>query len=136
VLSVDTTTAGNGLGSIQAHAATINGSAVCTTATGCGAAAVTPCISAASPAVCGASTQGFVAIPLTATTLTVNTTAVGANSRILLQFDGTLSTALGVTCSGVGLQLLPSGRTPGTSFTVTANTTSSNYGCFSYVILN
>src|SRR5581483_4628647 len=48
------------------------------------------CTSSAAPAVCAAAAQGSVVVAAAATTVTVNTTAVTANSQILLTFDSSL----------------------------------------------
>ncbi len=44
---------------------------------------------------CSAAPAGFVGMAPSVTTLTVNTTAVTANSQIILQADSSLGTALG-----------------------------------------
>jgi hypothetical protein len=95
------------------------------------------CTSAASPAVCGANSAGFIAIPSGSnSTLIVDTTAVTATSVIQLQYDESLGTALGVTCAP---GITPSGaiitaRTAGTSFTVEVPGTTTGYTCMSYTI--
>jgi hypothetical protein len=101
------------------------------------------CLSAASPAVCGSSAAGSVAVPTgtTFSVLTVNTTAVTANSQILLTVDDTLGTRLGVTCNSTLATLVGgyfvSARTAGSSFTITFNgTIAINPVCMSYTIIN
>lgn len=101
----------------------------------------TVCTSSASPAVCGSSAAGFVAIPTGATpTLTVNTSAVTANSQIFLQVDESLGTALSVTCNTTLATLVNpvvTARSAGTSFTFTINSTLvTNPACISYTITN
>ena len=96
------------------------------------------CSSTASPAVCGSAPTGLVQVAAAGTTLTVNTTAVTANSRFSFTYITT-----GSGCSpgpaNIGSLLPPyvSGITAGTSFTITlpvAPTT--NPACISYTIEN
>ncbi len=96
------------------------------------------CNSTASPAVCGSAPTGLVQVAAAATTLTVNTTAVTANSRFALTY---VTTGAGCTpAPGNIASLLPpyvSGIGAGTSFTMTlpvAPTT--NAACISYTIEN
>jgi hypothetical protein len=101
----------------------------------------TNCSSSASPAVCGSAAAGSVALPTGATpTLQVNTTAVTANSQILLQIDETLGTKLSVTCNTTLSTLLNpvvTARSAGASFTFTINSTLAiNPACISYSIVN
>ena len=100
----------------------------------------TNCSSAASPAVCGASASGSVAI-LAGTTVVVNTTAVTANSQIHITPDSSLGAKLGVTCETSGAIALAgngvTARTAGASFTITTTgTLVTNPVCFSYSIVN
>lgn len=95
------------------------------------------CANAASPAVCAAASSGSVAVPIAGTTLVVNTTRVTANSQILLTFDSSLGTRLGVTCNTIVNPPSVSLRTPGTSFTIAmANALTTNPDCISYTIIN
>jgi len=103
----------------------------------------TNCSSSASPAICVRAAAGSVAIPtgVTSVTLTVNTTAVTANSQIFLFPDDTLGTKLGVTCNSTLATLVGgmavTARTAATSFTVTYNgTIATNPLCVSYFIVN
>lgn len=104
---------------------------------------LTNCSSSASPAVCGSAAAGSVAIPTGtgSSTLVVNTSAVTANSQIMLQADDTLGTKLSVTCNST-LSTLVGGsavtaRTAGTSFTITFNgSILTNPVCVSYTITN
>jgi hypothetical protein len=102
----------------------------------------TNCSSSASPAVCGASAAGSVAVPTgTNATLQVNTTAVTANSQIFVQSDDTLGTKLSVTCNSTLASLIVepvvTARVGGTSFTITiSGTTTTNPVCLSYFIVN
>jgi hypothetical protein len=101
----------------------------------------TNCSSSASPAVCAAAAAGSVALPTgTNPTLVVNTTAVTANSQILLSVDESLGTKLSVTCNTTLSTLLNpvvTARTGGTSFTFTIGAViASNPACVSYFIVN
>lgn len=102
----------------------------------------TNCSSSASPAVCGSAAAGSVAIPTgTNATLTVNTTAVTANSSIIVQSDDTLGTKLGITCNSTLASLIVepvvSARSAGVSFQITiSGTTTTNAVCVSYYIVN
>ena len=82
---------------------------------------VQPCVSAASPAVCGSSSLGYVAVPAAATSLTVNTTVIGPNPIINLTNDdsATTSTLLGVTANTTPQLPVISAYVPLTSFTIT-----------------
>jgi hypothetical protein len=97
------------------------------------------CVSSTSPAVCGNFPDGFVSFP-TSGTLTVNTTAVTANSQISVQYDQSLGSTLGVTCQVASVNApvgVITSRVPGTSFTFEAfGPTFTNPGCFSYTIVN
>ena len=98
---------------------------------------LTNCSSSASPAVCAAAPSGNVTVAAAATTKVVNTTAVTANSQILLTFDSSLGTKLGVTCNTTYVNAYVTARTAGTSFTITvASAPTTNPACFSYTILN
>jgi hypothetical protein len=99
------------------------------------------CASSASPAVCGSAAAGSVAIPTGATpTLVVNTTAVTANSQIILNEDESLGTRLGITCNtslSTLVNPVVTARSAGTSFTITVNSTLAvNPACVSYVVVN
>lgn len=101
----------------------------------------TNCASSASPAVCGSAASGAVAVPTgTNPTLTVNTTAVTANSIILLTIDEGLGTKLSVTCNSTLSTLVNpvvTARTAATSFTITIGSTLvTNPACVSYLIIN
>lgn len=99
------------------------------------------CSSSASPAVCAASSAGTVALPTgTNPTLQVNTTAVTANSIILLTVDESLGTKLSVTCNTTLSTLVNpvvTARSGGASFTFTIGAIiATNPACVSYLILN
>ncbi len=76
------------------------------------------------------------ALPAAATSVTVNTTAVTANSEIFVFNDDSLGTRLGVTCNTGLDNVLISSRVPGTSFTVTGSAPVTNPNCYSYLIVN
>jgi hypothetical protein len=102
---------------------------------------LTNCSSSASPAVCAAASAGSVAVPTGATpTLVINTSAVTANSQILLTIDEGLGAKLGVTCNttlSTLVQPVVTARSAGTSFTIQINATLAvNPACVSYSIVN
>lgn len=76
------------------------------------------CLSLASPAVCGAAPTGLVSIAAAATTLTINTTAVTANSRIWLTYS--MVGLGGIPPTNITTLPLPyvNAITAGTSFTI------------------
>lgn len=99
------------------------------------------CSSSASPAVCGSASGGSIAVSTgTNPTLTVNTTAVTANSQILMNIDESLGTKLSVTCNTTLTTLtnpVVTARTAGTSFTVQIGATIAvNPACVSYLVIN
>lgn len=101
----------------------------------------TNCSSSASPAVCAAAAAGSVAVPTGATpTLVIDTSAVTANSQILLTIDESLGTKLSVTCNtslSTLVQPVVTARTAGVSFTIQINATLAvNPACVSYMVLN
>lgn len=97
----------------------------------------TNCSSSAGPAVCAAAAAGSVIIPAAGTDVTVNTTAVTANSQIFAIFDQSLGTKLGVTCNSTTANPHIGARVAGTSFTIHANVAPvTNPACFSYFIIN
>lgn len=103
------------------------------------AAGLTNCASTASPAVCRAWFDGASTIAATATSKVINTSVVGANSVIVVTFDSSLGTKLGVTCSTQSLLTtgtpFVSARTAGTSFTVAVQAAdAANPICFSFSI--
>jgi hypothetical protein len=71
-------------------------------------------------------------------TLVVNTTAVTADSQILITEDSSLGARLGITCNtGTNRTYSISARSPGTSFTITSsNNPVTNKACLSYWIVN
>ncbi len=98
---------------------------------------VANCSSSAAPAACSAAPDGSVVVAAAATTVTVNTTAVTANSQILLQFDSSLGTKLGVTCNTTYAVPYVTARTAATSFVITVGIAPiTNPACYSYSIIN
>lgn len=123
-------TVGGGAGAVFTSSGSFQGNAYTTS---------TNCSSSASPAVCGSAAAGSVAVAAAATTVTVNTTAITANSQILLARDDSLGTKLSVTCNTATVmgEMKISSRTGGTSFTITVQTAPiTNPGCISYSIIN
>ncbi len=97
----------------------------------------TNCSSSAAPAVCAAAPAGSVVVAAAATTVTVNTTAVTANSQILLTVDSSLGTKLSVTCNTTYQTPMVTARTAGTSFVITVGGAPvTNPLCLSYSIVN
>ena len=95
------------------------------------------CTSAASPAACGANNSGAVVIAASATTVVVNTTAVTANSDILVTFDASQGARLSVTCNATFAAPWVSARSAGTSFTISVGSAPSvNPACYSFAIRN
>ena len=96
------------------------------------------CSSSSSPASCGSAPAGSVVLAAGGSTLTVNTTAVTANSQILVTEDSSLGSRLGVTCNTTtGRVYSVTARTAGTSFTITSDKqVNSNGACLSYWIIN
>jgi len=98
------------------------------------------CFSSASPAICGSATSGSAALAGGATTEVIGTTAVTANSTIILTRDNSLGTKLDVTCNTQSSLVLGtlygSARTGGTSFTVALDVAPTiNPVCFSWEII-
>lgn len=98
----------------------------------------TNCTSAASPAVCTTANAGSVTVAASTSTKVVNTTAVTANSQILLTTDSSLGTKLSVTCNTTNTFFHSvSARVAGTSFTITLDTPpATDPLCLSFVIVN
>lgn len=104
------------------------------TKTNCGA-------TGASPLACVAAAAGSVTLPAAATTMTINTTAVTANSQIILSRDNSLGSRLSVTCNTQSSLVLGtpyvSARSAGTSFTITIDVApTTNPLCINYAIVN
>jgi len=121
----------DGLGKVQAQAytSTVNCAAIGT---------------AANPSVasCTSATAGSFSCATNASTgtCTVNTTAVTANSEILIEGrnDTTTGTRLGVTCNTGITTALPeiSAVVAATSFTINLGTFTTNPECFSFLVVN
>lgn len=96
------------------------------------------CLSSVSPASCGFTAAGFVALPSGGNNLTVNDTFVAATSRIIVTEDMTLGAQLGVTCNTVGGRTYSvTSKTVGTSFTITSSTApSGNPACLTFHMEN
>jgi len=95
------------------------------------------CSSSSSPAICGSAAAGSVVVATDATSVFVKTSAVTANSEIILTFDSSLGTKLGVTCNRTFDQGYVTARDPGVGFTIAAaSAPTTNPACFSYQITN
>lgn len=95
------------------------------------------CTNAASPAVCLSASAGAVVLAAGATTVVVNTTVVTSNSEILLTFDSSMGSTLGVTCNTtVPTVYGVSARTGGSNFTIKATAPTTNPACFSFFVIN
>jgi hypothetical protein len=103
-----------------------------------GMATATNCASSAAPAVCAAASAGGVVIAAGSGTVTVNTTAVTANSEILVFEDSSLGTRLSVTCNTTtGRTYSITTRTAATSFVITASANPAvNPACLNYIVVN
>jgi len=90
----------------------------------------------ASPAACGTAPVGTVEVPTTTTTYTVNTKAVTANSRIIIE-PVTDTAGVGGTCNAPAspFTAYQSARSPGVSFTFTLPSTAGST-CWTYLIIN
>jgi hypothetical protein len=97
----------------------------------------TNCSDGAGAAACSAAPAGSFVVDNGTTSTVVSTTAVTANSQILIQFDAGLGTKLGVTCNTNATNPYVTARTAGTSFTVqAADPAGTDPACFSYLIIN
>jgi len=131
VVSFDTTTKGNSLGTIKPG--------LYASGTNCAAAGT-----AANPSVasCAAAPAGSFSCATNASggTCVVNTTAVTSNSEIFItqRSDTTTGTRLSVTCNTTLTTVIPeiTAVTAATSFTINLGTITTNPECFSYYIIN
>jgi hypothetical protein len=89
----------------------------------------------ASPAECFQSQSGVIAVPASQTTYTVNTNAVTAASQIIVQQTTDNTGISSATCDPGAIAPLISGRTAGTSFTISLNSVAA-VTCFQYTIVN
>lgn len=142
-LGLDTYTAGTlSLGSTTATSIKIGRLGITTTMPGVlsygSLSTVSNCSSTTTPSTCGSAPSGSVAMPTGGDTIVVNTTAVTANSQIMVTEDSSLGSRLGITCNtAVGRRYTISARTAGTSFTIRANANpATNKACLSYFIVN
>jgi hypothetical protein len=95
------------------------------------------CSSSASPAVCGSAAAGSVVVAAGTGSVLVNTTAVTANSEILVTFDSSLGAKLSVTCNTTYDAPYVSARRAAESFTISvASRPSANPACYSYSVIN
>lgn len=98
---------------------------------------VTNCADSAGAAACGSAAAGSFVIDAATTSTVVSTTAVTANSQILVQYDSSLGTRLSVTCNTTPALPSVTARTAGTSFTVTVPAGPiTNPACYNYTIIN
>ena len=98
----------------------------------------TNCADSAGAAACGAAAAGSVVMDAAATSVVVSTTAVTANSQIIVREDSSLNTRLSVTCNTTISRIyVVTARTAGTSFTITSSAAPvTNPACLSYFIFN
>lgn len=98
------------------------------------------CISSASPAACGYTSSGLVALPAGGNNLVVDAPFVQANSRITINEDMTVGSSFSpaITCNTVGGRTYSvTSKTPGTSFTITASTApTTNPACLVFSFQN
>lgn len=96
------------------------------------------CTSSAATAACVDALAGSVVIAAAGLTVTVNTTAVTANSQIFIMEDSSLGTKLGVTCNTVLARTYAvTARTAGTSFVITTSAAPATFpACLSYLVVN
>lgn len=98
----------------------------------------TNCADSAGAAACGSSPAGHFVVDAGNTTVVVSTTAVTANSEIVVFPDRSIGALLGITCNTAVPPTVPqvSARTAGTSFTLEVSAPVTNPGCFGYTIVN
>jgi len=96
------------------------------------------CSSVASPAKCDSAPAGSFVLGVGSTAAKVNTTAVTANSQILIIEDSSLGAKLGVSCSKTtGRTYMITDRAPGHSFTVSSSFAPTDHpACLSFQVLN
>lgn len=98
----------------------------------------TNCSSSASPAICGSAPSGSFIIPVSATGVTVNTSAIDTASQVFIMQDQSLGSKLGVTCNTTTFAVFVLvSKTPASSFSLaTSVTPTTNPFCMSYFIVN
>lgn len=94
------------------------------------------CASSTAPASCGTANSGSVIVPAGSSSVVVDTSAVTANSQIMLTFDASLGTKLSVTCNTTNPLPYVTARAAGTSFTITSSSPVTNPACISYMVIN
>jgi hypothetical protein len=96
------------------------------------------CSSVVSPAKCGSAPAGSFVLVAGSTTARVNTTAVTANSQILVIEDSSLGAKLGVSCNKTtGRTYMITDRAAGISFAITSNFAPTDRpACLSFQVLN
>ena len=96
------------------------------------------CSSVTSPAKCDSSPAGSFVLEVGSTTARVNTTAVTANSQILVIEDSSLGAKLHASCDKtIGRTYMISDRSPGKSFTVSSSfAPTAHPACLSFHLLN
>jgi hypothetical protein len=125
-------------GSVTANSATITNSLNAGTTTVSALKTTSNCISNTSPATCGSAPSGSVAMATGGSTLVVNTTAVTANSQIMITEDSSLGSRLGITCNTATTRdYRINARVASTSFTIKSSANpATNKACLSYWIIN
>lgn len=100
-------------------------------------ATATNCADSAGAAACGSAAAGAFVVDVSSSSTVVSTTAVTADSEILVSFDAGLGTRLGITCNSVvPPSYFVSARTAGASFTLTSSAPMTNPACFEYLVVN
>ena len=87
---------------------------------------------------CGSAISGAVSIAASLTSMPISTTAVTANSDILITENSALGPRLGITCNvTTGRTYSISSITPGSGFVITTNAApNTNPACLSFLIVN
>ena len=88
-----------------------------------------------SPAECLQAQSGVIAVPASQTTYTVNTNAVTAASQIIVQQTTDNTGISSATCDPGAIAPMVTGRTAGTSFTISLNSVAA-VTCFQYTIVD
>jgi hypothetical protein len=96
------------------------------------------CSSVASPAKCDSAPAGSFVLEVGSTMASVNTTAVTANSQILVIEDSSLGAKLHVSCNQTtGRTYMITDRAPGLSFAVSSSSAPTDHpACLSFQVLN
>lgn len=115
---------------------TINGNGTLLTGTA-PANTIANCSDSAGAAACGAASAGAFVVDAASTSTVVSTTAVTANSEVIVEFASYLGTRLGITCNTTVSPPTVTTITAATSFTVTVPAGPvTNPACFEYYIIN